>query len=124
MAKTVEIIDRTAEVLAEFEEKKIKMMLQLGLAGERNAKLEITKLVYDTPQSDSYKRTGNLRNSLTYFPKNPSANDNEVIVGTNVEYGKFVEFGTSRGMKPRPYLKQSVTNHMDEYKSICEKSMK
>ena len=46
----------------------------------------------------------------------------DVYIGTNVEYGKWVENGTSR-QKPHPYLKPAVTQHMDEYRSIIKKHM-
>ena len=58
--------------------------------------------------------TGNLRRSL-----NKRVRGNSVIVGTDVEYARYVEEGTSRS-KPHPYLRPAVTNHMDEWKQIVE----
>lgn len=58
--------------------------------------------------------TGNLRRSL-----NKRVRGNSVIVGTDVEYARYVEEGTSRS-KPHPYLRPAVTNHMDEWKQIIE----
>lgn len=46
-----------------------------------------------------------------------------VYVGTNVEYAPYIEFGTSR-MKPRPYLKPAVQDHLQEYRNIIAKTLK
>lgn len=43
-----------------------------------------------------------------------------VYIGTNVEYGRYVEFGTSRGMKPRPFIKPTMLEHAEEYKEILK----
>jgi len=56
--------------------------------------------------------TGNLRSSIDYSTKNRQGSirkpdkDNEVEVGTNVEYAGFVEFGT-RYQAPQPFLRES-----------------
>ena len=49
--------------------------------------------------------------------------ENTVFVGTNVFYAPYVELGTSK-MKPRPFLKPSVENHISEYKNIIQKELK
>lgn len=49
--------------------------------------------------------TGRLRNSITH----QKSGDKTEQVGTNVEYGKFVELGTSR-MGAKPYLKPAAQN--------------
>lgn len=64
--------------------------------------------------------TGNLRNSIVFKVDSPS---DSVIIGTNVEYGKYQEFGTSR-MKAQPYLRPAVDEHLDEYKRIAEAFLK
>lgn len=64
--------------------------------------------------------TGNLRNSLSY---SVNIGDNYVDIGTRVEYGKYVECGTSR-MKAQPFLKPAAENHASEWKSIVENAMK
>lgn len=46
-----------------------------------------------------------------------------VYVGTNVEYGKYVEMGTSR-MSPRPFIKPAIADHLDEYQSIIENELR
>lgn len=90
-------------------------LIAIGIAAEGNAKREITKRVYNTPESKSgYVRTGRLRNSITHAS---DAEEKAVIVGSNVEYAPYVELGTSK-MIARPYLVPAVTQHTDEYKDI------
>lgn len=63
-------------------------------------------------------RTGNLANSITH-----ETHGNQEIVGTNVEYAAAQELGSSRGIRPKHYLKNAVANHTEEYKSIIRDSM-
>lgn len=119
MAISVDIQDNTAQVLADFKNKKEKCLEMLGLQGERNAVIEINKVVYHAPESKSgYVRTGTLRNSLSHTSHGDAA-----YIGTNVEYAPYVEMGTIK-MKARPYLKPAVMNHVDEYKQIVQSVMK
>ena len=65
MAFTIKT-DNTAEVLIEKDVAVTKAMAAIALKMEENAKKEITRKVYDQPESKSgYKRTGRLRNSIT-----------------------------------------------------------
>ena len=86
--------------------------------------------------------TGNLRNSLTFQMEN----ENTVQIGTAVEYAPYVEMGTgiyasdgtgrktpwvykdgegnwhtTKGSRPKPYLKPAMADHIDEYRQIIEK---
>ena len=58
--------------------------------------------------------TGRLRNSITNAIDTEA---NAVFIGTNVEYGPYVELGTSR-RHPHPYLKPAASDHADEYRAI------
>ncbi len=58
--------------------------------------------------------TGNLRRSLTKYVEG-----NAVYIGTNCEYGGYVEEGTSKS-KPHPYLRPAAEGHMGEWKQILE----
>lgn len=129
--------DNSKEIKAALEKVKDVILEEWGLAAEGFAKKGITNVVYDTPQSPSYKRTGRLRASLTYATKHVEStpgreadakdgmkksevpDENTVIIGTNVEYGPYVEFGTSK-MPPRPYLAPAVEDHKEEYKKIMQ----
>lgn len=130
-------IDETIDAMREAID---RALVSVGLELERNAKIEINKAVYDTPESPSYKRTGRLRASITFatatFHSEPEGkaqagdakmlgkpDKNTVFVGTNVEYAPYVEFGTTR-MKARPYLKPALANHIDEYAKIFDSELK
>ena len=92
----------------------------VGGAAEKNAKLEVTRLVYDAPHSPHYVRTGNLRNSITndYSPSEQLA-----YVGSTIEYSPYVEYGT-RHMPTRPFLRNACQNYADEYKKIISDTLK
>lgn len=86
--------------------------------------------------------TGNLRGSITY-----AVEGDECFIGTNVEYGKYIEFGTgihaesggrqtpwtwqddegnwhkTSGQKPHPFIKPSAENHSAEYQEIMKDSL-
>ena len=95
-------------------------MIAIGMTAESNAKQEITKAVYDTPESKSgYVRTGRLRNSITY---GVDTAEPAVYIGTNVEYGPFVELGTSK-MAARPFLKPAVENYGEQYQDLLQQAM-
>lgn len=89
----------------------------IGMTAEGYAKIEITKAVYNTPPSPSYKRTGRLRNSIAH-----ARDDDAAYIGTNVEYAPYVELGTSK-MKARPFLRPAATEHSAEYKNIVKSAL-
>ena len=95
-------------------------MEAVSAQGESNAKHEITVLVYDTPPSPSYVRTGALRNSIAhkYVPSEKVA-----YIGTNIEYAPYVELGTSK-MAARPFLRNACANYTEQYLNILEKALK
>lgn len=88
--------------------------------------------------------TGNLRNNITHG----MANENTVEIGTNVEYGVYVECGTgsystvgggtpkeqwiykgddgefhlAHPMQARPYLKPAVADHTEEFLETLKES--
>lgn len=61
--------------------------------------------------------TGRLRNSITH-----EVGENEVIVGTNVEYAQFVEFNEkARHVSGQAhYLRDGISNNIDSFKSVFE----
>lgn len=58
--------------------------------------------------------TGNLRNSITHTSDGKAA-----YIGTNVEYGKYVELGTVK-MAAQPYLRPAAADHVDTYRNIVK----
>lgn len=115
----MKIVSHVKEVLEEVAKKRMLALEALGIQGEANAKREITTLVYDTPESPNYIRTGRLRNSLTHAVEGKKA-----IIGSYVSYAPYVEYGTSKYPVPRPYLRNAVENYQDEYKQIIEDILK
>ena len=108
--------------LAEVKEalrQRIPVILKaLGEEAEGNAITEVNKLVYDTKPSESYIRTGQLKKSIAHAVSEDSA-----YVGTNLKYAPYVELGTYR-MKPRPFLRNAITEYRDDYKRIIEEGLK
>lgn len=112
----VKITDHQREVLEQLESKKDKILNELGMLAEGFAK---DKCPVDT---------GNLRNSISY-----KVVDDDVYIGTNVEYAVYVEMGTGshyaggsaiKGMEARPYLKPAVTEHRSVYEQVILDEMK
>ena len=54
----------------------------------------------------------------------PDADINEraVFVGSNVEYAPYIEYGTDK-IGATHYIKNAVTDHLDEYKDIVKRSL-
>lgn len=61
--------------------------------------------------------TGRLRNSITH-----NQVDDSVYIGTNVEYGPYVELGTSK-KDARPFLKPAAQDHKDQYHRILKSQL-
>lgn len=67
--------------------------------------------------------TGTLKKSITHQMDGSRA----VVIGTNVEYAPYVEFGhhTTSGsfVAPRAFLVPALENHVDEYASIIKSEL-
>lgn len=98
------------KVLSAEEEALERAMEMIGMQMEGYAKEELT--------ASGAVDTGRLRASVSH-----SSSDKEVVVGTNVEYGPYIEFGTSK-MAPRPYLRPTVQGHHDEYRNMVLSQLK
>jgi len=126
----VEVTSHRIEVIEAKNEAVARALETIGLVAERYAK---GKAPVDT---------GRLRNSISH-----QVDDETVYVGTNVEYAPYLEFGTGKfaesggrptpwsyqdskgewhttnGMKPQPYLKLAIDDHMSEYKQIVQNEL-
>ena len=128
----VKLKDNSGEILDKSEEAKFAALEAIGMKAEKYAKRELTNF----PAVD----TGRLRNSITHAIEE---DEDAVYIGTNVEYGKWIELGTgiyasdgqgkkepwvyqddegnyhlTRGVRPVHFLKKAATEHSDEYKEI------
>ena len=88
---------------------------EIALQAERDAKIEVTDSVYDTPESPSYRRTGALRNAI----HGTTNGVDTAILSDNIEYAAYVEYGTSK-MPARPFIKPAIANYVDDYREIAE----
>lgn len=126
---TVDITDNSAEVRAALEQAKARALEIIGGKIESYAKALVPV------------DTGALRNSITH-----AVDGDTVIAGSAILYAPYVELGTgkeyspppewiennaprgagiiSRSVKPRPYLRPAVENHLDEYKNVIETELK
>lgn len=98
----VKITDNTAAVQGGIKSAIARALERIGMQAEGYAK--------DPCPVD----TGNLRNSITHTSDNKFA-----YIGTNVEYGKYVELGTRRAAA-QPFLKPAATEHGGTYANIVK----
>ena len=163
----VTFTDYSQEVLDEFGEACLRALEEIGITAERYAKENITR--------NGNVDTGLLRNSITYAisgkapaissykadnpksgKKNSGAYSGEapkesnglsVYIGTNVEYGPYVEMATGKhasggrpkpwgyvdnegaahwtaGNPAKPFLAPAVKDHTQTFRNIIEDEMK
>ena len=63
--------------------------------------------------------TGKLKNSIDY-----SVSDDGLKIGTDVEYGKYVELGSVHNHSASHFLLNAMQNHASEYKQTIENNLK
>lgn len=81
-------------------------LIKRAIRVEARAKQIASAVPPSIPYHGPAVRSGRLRGSITWRP-GLDAESPYVDVGTSVEYGGFVELGTSR-MEPRPYLEPAL----------------
>lgn len=136
----VEITENNIDAfLRELQEKRHLIHEAIGIKAEKYAK---ARCPVGTPESTGKKgyRGGTLRNSITH-----DADSDMVAIGSNVEYAPYVELGTGpyfeappaweqfstpggsgegHGfVRPRPYLKPAILDHVDEYENIAKSEL-
>ena len=115
----VEFVDNSTQVKAQLDKNIGKALESIGLHWQTRATEEANKQIYDTPESPAYERTTRYRKGMGYKPE---LQNKQVIVGNNVEYSPYIEFGTAR-MKSRPIIKDSIMNYKDDYQEIVSKTL-
>ena len=134
MADDFIFIDNSENVLQNFRAACLRALERCGMQAEGYAKENLTML--------KAVDTGNLRNSITH-----KVLENEVYIGTDVEYAIYVELGTGKyaeggrqdpwvyqdeeghwhhthGQRAQPYLKPAVADHKQTYQNIIEDELK
>lgn len=130
MADDVLFIDNSKMFREAFEAAIKRALERCGMQTEGYAKENLTML--------EAVDTGNLRNSITH-----KVLENEVHIGTEVEYAIYVELGTGKyaeggrpdpwvyqddegrwhwtaGNPAQPYLKPAVADHKQTYRNIIK----
>ena|SRR3990167_298558 len=100
--------ERESEILSGLQ----KSLEKVGALVEREAKINVSKTGSEHPQVV----TGRLRASITH-----ETNQDSVTIGTNVVYGKHLEFGTVNH-PPYPFLFPAVESLKDEIIELLKKS--
>ena len=126
----IEIDDHSEEVRQEISESLLRALETCGIQCESYAAMLCPV------------DTGALRNSITH-----QVDDNDVLIGSNLEYAPYVELGTGKyypggrptpwvyqdahgnwhythGNRAQPYLKPAVADHASQYRSILEDALK
>ena len=132
----VDYKDNSQQILSALEKGKHNALTAIGATAETHTKENIT--------ADKLVDTGRLRNSITYatgdylgigtYTDNKkkkysdakarnTPKDDEVAIGTNVEYAAYTELGTEK-ITAHHYLKRAVTEHQDEYKKLAVEAIK
>lgn len=105
--KLVEVRENNTEAFkAALNEAVARALETIGLAAEGHAK---AKCPVDT---------GRLRNSITHV----QLDAHHEAIGTNVEYGRYVELGTSRA-DAQPFLVPAASEHSSEYRAIMRAAL-
>ena len=141
---TVVFSDNSKEILESLESAATKILTIIGLKAEGYAKKKCPVGTVESTGKKGY-RGGTLRNSIT-FRVNAKGKEKTLEVGSNVEYAPYVELGTGphfvpppewerfeaekgKGVgkayvKPRPYIRPAIEEHVDEYQRITERELK
>lgn len=107
MDDTVSVVnDNTDEWEAAFEQAIARGLEEVGLAAEGHAKAICPV------------DTGRLRNSITHA----QLDGTHEAIGTNVEYARYVELGTSRSAE-KPFLRPAASEHASEYSAILRAAL-
>jgi hypothetical protein len=128
--------DNTKEVLSALEKAIERGLEAIGLTAEGHAKKD-PNMPVDTGlarNSITFAISGKEANTSTYKADKgdetgsysgtaPNDKDKAVYIGSNVEYFPYIELG-SPTISARHVLKNSATQHTDEYKKLIEDSMK
>ena len=128
----VDYKDYSKEILAALEKGKRNALTAIGATAETYAK-KATPVDTGRLLNSITFATGDYSGIGTYTDKNKKSysdatarntpKDDEVGIGTNVEYAAYTELGTQH-ITAHHYLKRAVTEHQDEYKKLAVEAIK
>jgi HK97 gp10 family phage protein len=105
--------------MAIIGERELRRRLEQMLPSVRNAieqgLVESALLVERDAKIKAPVDTGRLRSGLSHVTEDFGSNNPAITVGTNVEYAKFVEFGTSR-QSAKPFLYPALIENEQKIK--------
>lgn len=107
------------QAIKEMKKKREKVIKEIAVQVEGEAKVR-------TPvgQYNNGRVGGNLRRSISHDTKTDDQ-QSTAIIGTNVEYAPYVEFGVvSKNIPAQPYLRPAIDQNLDEIKEIIDKGLK
>lgn len=110
------LTDDDTDGLLEIRENNAKQISGMFTPAIAKALEEIGLLAEGYAKKECPVDTGRLRNSITHAVV---SRERSVYVGTNVEYGPYVELGT-RKRAAKPFLRPAAENHGSQYRSILE----
>lgn len=105
--------DNTDEVVSALSEAIEAALTEIGMTVETQAK---ALCPVGTPESTGIPGYigGTLRNSITFEIED---DEKAVYIGTNVEYGKYVELGTSK-WDGKPFLRPAIEYSQGQIQAI------
>lgn len=131
----IEIVDNSDKFIDAMEDAVLRALARCGMQGEGYAKdlcpvdtgLLINSITYaiggEGAAISKYSDDAGERHGY-YSGTAPEDDKNEcsVYIGTNVEYGSYVELGTNK-TDAQPYIKPAVADHAETYKNIINDEM-
>ena len=103
--------------MMQFKSNKDKVLSQIKQAKAKTIE-ETGKFIAEKAASNAPVDTGALAKSYTY-----QVGEDEVLVGSNLEYSIFVELGTSR-QPAQPHLVPALEENMSQIGSLAKEAMK
>ena len=103
--------------------RKIKLRYRVVPTPAKSTKKRIYGAFPSKPGDPPHKQHGRLRASITYDVIDDASGHVVGRVGTNLDYGRYLELGT-RNMKPHPWLRRSLMECRGEIRAILQRPMK
>lgn len=131
-AEIVRSVKKASEDMRGYIRQKIGVSARAETPGSRRTRVRNAKAKgrafaahryqASAPGEPPRKRTGTLQKSIAYEVKGEG--DTVVArIGTPVDYGRFLEFGTKR-MAARPYLASSLAERRDRFFAVIRTDLR